>query len=52
MAWRVVVNGSVVAPDGGQGYENEDYARSMADRIMGGEFKEAEKIVKPYRRPL
>ena len=43
-AWRLVVNGSnIVAMDGGQVYEND--ARSMADRIVGGELKNAEKKI-------
>ncbi|GHP18862.1 hypothetical protein RN2511_035980 [Rhodococcus sp. NKCM2511] len=47
-AWRLVVNGNIVATDGGQGYENEEDCRTMADRIIGGEFKDAEKrIVTP-----
>lgn len=48
-AWRLVAdNGRVIATDGGQGYENEDDARSMADRIVGGVFKDAEKkIIRP-----
>jgi hypothetical protein len=48
VGWRLVVNGSnIVAMDGGQVYENENDARSMADRIIGGEFKNAgKKIVK------
>jgi uncharacterized protein YegP (UPF0339 family) len=45
-AWRLEAdNGRIVATDGGQGYENEDDARSMADRIIGGEFKDAEKLI-------
>ncbi len=44
-AWRLVVNSNIVATDGGQGYENENDARSMADRIIGGEFKNAEKKI-------
>lgn len=44
-AWRLVVNGNIVATDGGQGYENEQDARSMADRIIGGEFKDADKRI-------
>lgn len=35
----------MIATDGGQGYENEGDARSMADRIVGGEFKDAEKLI-------
>jgi len=46
-AWRLTSNGKIIATDGGQGYENEGDARSMADRIIGGEFKEAaKKIIK------
>lgn len=45
-AWRLEAdNGRVIATDGGQGYENEGDARSMADRIVGGEFKDAEKLI-------
>lgn len=48
-AWRLTAdNGAVIATDGNQGYENESDARSMADRIIGGEFKNAAKmIIKP-----
>lgn len=47
-AWRLVVNGNIVATDGGQGYENEADARDMADRIIGGAFKDADKrIIRP-----
>jgi uncharacterized protein YegP (UPF0339 family) len=47
-AWRLVSNGQIIATDGGQGYENESDARSMADRIIGGEFRNAEKkIIRP-----
>jgi uncharacterized protein YegP (UPF0339 family) len=41
-------NGQIIATDGSQGYENETVARAMADRIIGGEFRDAEKL----RRPL
>lgn len=44
--WRLVVNGNIVATDGNQGYENEDYCRKTADRIIGGEFKDANKKIK------
>jgi uncharacterized protein YegP (UPF0339 family) len=44
-AWRLVSNGNIIATDGGQGYENEGDARSMADRIIGGEYKNAEKKI-------
>lgn len=44
--WRLEVNGRIVATDGGQGYENEDDARNMADRIIGGEFADAERLIR------
>ena len=44
-AWRLEVSGRIVATDGGQGYENEDDARSMADRIISGEFRNAERLI-------
>jgi len=47
-AWHLSVNGRIVATDGGQGYENEADARDMADRVIGGEFRGAEKKI---RRP-
>ncbi|WP_193614311.1 DUF1508 domain-containing protein [Nocardioides lijunqiniae] len=43
-AWNLKVNGRIVATDGGQGYENQSDARGMADRIISGEFAEAEKV--------
>ena len=48
-AWRLVAeNNQIIATDGSQGYNNEDDARSMADRIIGGEFKDADKkIIRP-----
>ena len=49
-AWRLVAdNGEIVAVDGSQGYENEDDARSMADRIIGGGFADAEKRIRRNR---
>ena len=37
--WRLKAdNGQIIATDGGQGYENADDARAMADRIIGGAF--------------
>ena len=48
-AWHLTAdNGQIVATDGNQGYNNEEDAKDMADRIIGGEFKNAEK----FRRPL
>jgi uncharacterized protein YegP (UPF0339 family) len=48
-AWHLEAdNGAIVATDGGQGYENESDAKSMADRIINGEFSDADR----FRRPL
>lgn len=44
-AWRLEVNDKVVATDGSQGYENEEDARDMADRIISGEFAYAKKMI-------
>lgn len=44
-AWRLKVRGEIVATDGSQGYDHEADARSMADRIISGEFKDAEKKI-------
>ena len=45
-AWRLKAdNGEIIATNGGQGYENEADARSMANRIIGGEFKDAKKVI-------
>ena len=48
-AWRLKAdNGQIIATDGGQGYENEEDARNMADKIISGYFKYAEKrILRP-----
>jgi uncharacterized protein YegP (UPF0339 family) len=48
-AWRLEAdNGAIVATDGGQGYENQSDARFMADYIIGGGYKNAEKkIIQP-----
>jgi uncharacterized protein YegP (UPF0339 family) len=48
-AWRLVAdNGDIVATDGGQGYENESDCREMADKVVGGSFKDAtKKILRP-----
>jgi len=44
-AWRLVSNGNIIATDGGQGYENEADARNMANKIIGGEYADAEKRI-------
>ena len=46
-AWHLAAdNGDVIATDGSQGYENEDDARDMADRIISGEFKDADRKIR------
>lgn len=45
--WRLEAdNGRIIATDGGQGYENEADARDMADRIISGEFRHADKRIR------
>lgn len=44
-AWRLTVNGKVVATDGGQGYENKSDARTMADRVVEGYYADADKRI-------
>ena len=48
-AWRLKAdNERIIAVDGSQGYENEADARDMADRVISGEFRNAEKkIIRP-----
>ncbi|MGE0306776.1 MAG: DUF1508 domain-containing protein [Acidimicrobiia bacterium] len=49
-AWRLTSdNNEIIAVDGSQGYENEADARSIADRIIGGEFKDADKKRRPKK---
>lgn len=43
-------NGQIIATDGNQGYEKESAAKAMADRIVGGEFKDAEKRRRPLKK--
>ena len=46
-AWRLTAdNGEIIATDGGRGYENEADARAIADRIIGGDFKDADKKIR------
>lgn len=44
-AWRLTSGSDVIATDGGQGYENESDARTMADRVIGGYYSDAEKKI-------
>ena len=46
--WRLrASNGRILATDGTQGYENESDARAMMDRVVGGEFKGAQRLRVP-----
>jgi uncharacterized protein YegP (UPF0339 family) len=38
-------NGNIIATDGNQGYEDEDYCRMMADSIIGGDYSTAKKMI-------
>ncbi|MBT2550883.1 DUF1508 domain-containing protein [Arthrobacter sp. ISL-65] len=43
--WQLVAdNDNIIAIDGNQGYENEQDARTMADRIIGGGYADAKKV--------
>jgi uncharacterized protein YegP (UPF0339 family) len=45
-AWRLKAdNGAIIATDGGQGYNNGADCRTMADRVVGGYYKDAKKMV-------
>ncbi|WP_328857225.1 hypothetical protein OG579_19075 [Williamsia herbipolensis] len=48
--WPLIVNGNIVATDGDQGYENEDFCRTMADRIIGEEFSDADKKIRRQKK--
>ncbi|WP_422935113.1 DUF1508 domain-containing protein [Sinomonas sp. P47F7] len=44
--WRLEEdNGRIIAIDGGQGYDSESDARDMADKTIGGHFKDAKKMI-------
>lgn len=45
-AWQLAVNGQVIATDAGQGYENKSECREMADRVIGGYYREAERRIR------
>ena len=41
-AWQLTGDtGQVIATDGGQGYDDENYCRMMADAVIGGDYAEA-----------
>lgn len=43
--WQLVSdNNNIIATDGNQGYDNEQDARSMADKIIGGDYAGAQKV--------
>jgi len=46
--WQLIGdNGSdIIAIDGGQGYQDEGEARDMADKIIGGHYATAKKLLK------
>lgn len=46
-AWRLYGdNGSdIVATDGGQGYENEDDCRTIANQVTSGHYKDCKKTI-------
>ncbi len=46
---RAAGNRAIIATDGNQQYEKEADARSMLDRIIGGEFKGAQKVRTPLK---
>lgn len=49
--WQLVAdNGNIIATDGNQGYENEAYCREMADKIIGGAYKDAEKKIRRQKK--
>ena len=51
--WRLEADGDgILAADGGPGYESEDDARAMADRIISGAFRDAERKVLRRPRPF
>lgn len=47
--WRLKVNGKIVATDGNQGYESENFCRTMADRVANGYYQPTKKTIS--RRP-
>lgn len=50
-AWRLTSNGRIIATDGSQGYENESDCRAMADKIIGGHYRDADKkIIRPKKK--
>jgi hypothetical protein len=45
--WHLTADDNrIIATDGNQGYDNEVDARDMADRVISGEFKDAEKKIR------
>lgn len=46
--WQLIGdNGSdIIATDGGQGYNSEDFARKMADKIISGHYSNADKKIR------
>lgn len=49
--WRLKAdNGKVIATDGNQGYESETTCRNMADKIIGGQYKDAKRTISRWTR--
>jgi uncharacterized protein YegP (UPF0339 family) len=50
--WQLVAdNGDIIATDGNQGYESESFCRSMADKVIGGAYANADKKIRRQSRP-
>jgi uncharacterized protein YegP (UPF0339 family) len=45
-AWHLSVGGKIIATDGSQGYENENDARTIADRVVDGYYSDAERQIR------
>lgn len=44
--WQLKVGANIIATDGNQGYVDEDECRRMADRVVSGHYKDADKRIK------
>lgn len=45
--WRLYGdnNSDIIATDGNQGYQKEEFCWEMADKIVGGDYKDAQRTV-------
>ncbi|MDQ1127579.1 hypothetical protein QE428_002612 [Microbacterium sp. SORGH_AS 505] len=50
--WQLIGDNGydIIATDGGQGYEKEDTARAMADKIISGHYADAKKLISRQKR--